>query len=253
MCYNYRPPTQYQKRQFSLADLKIAVRNKPVFSLYYSNGFNHEELPVITMDKPDALQFYSWGLVPSFIKDIQGAREISNKTLNARSETVFTTASYKLSIQDKRCLVLAEGFNEWHTVGKEKYPYHIQVLNDDFPDENRVFCFAGIYNHWVDKSTGEILHTFSILTTPANSLLEFVHNSAKRMPLILSQEDEAKWIDPTINYEDLEKLMRPYPSDKMIAYSISKLITSRKQEPNDPKVLEGFDYNLSEVPSIIHN
>ena len=71
------------------------------------------------------------------------------------------------------------------------------------------------------------------------------------MPLILSEEDEAKWIDPTINFEQLESLMKPYPSDKMIAYSISKLITSRSQQPNDPDVLRGYDYNLDTVPSII--
>ena len=251
MCYNYRPPVQFDKTQIGAKQMKVAMRKKPLFSSYYTNGFNHEELPIVTGEQRDTIQFFSWGLVPNFIKDMTGAKDIRNKTLNARSETIFTTNSFKHSIQSKRCLVPALGFFEWRTVGKDKYPYHIQVLQDDFPDDSRLFCFAGIYNNWVDKETGEVFDTFSIITTEANEILDFVHNSAKRMPVILAKADEEIWLDPSLTFEQLDSLMKPYPSNKMIGYSISKLITSRSQNPDDPDVLKGYDYNIEAVPSII--
>ncbi|MEO6844404.1 MAG: hypothetical protein ABI184_04465 [Ginsengibacter sp.] len=40
---------------------------------------------------------------------------------------------------------------------------------------------AGIYNTWTDQETGETVDTFAIVTPRANSLMQQVYRSKKRM------------------------------------------------------------------------
>jgi putative SOS response-associated peptidase YedK len=75
---------------------------------------------------------------------------------------------------------------------KKKVPYYIR-LKDDI-----AMPMAGVYDSWIDIDTGEILKTFSIITTAANSLMERIHNTKKRMPVILKGENE-KTVDRFAN------------------------------------------------------
>ena len=49
---------------------------------------------------------------------------------------------------------------------------------------------AGLWSEWTDKTTGEVLN----LTKEANELMSKIHNSQKRMPVILSQNNEMDWL-----------------------------------------------------------
>ena len=108
--------------------------------------------------------------------------------------------------------------------------------------DKEIFSLAGIFDNWTDKETGEIVDTFSILTTQANPMLEKIHNLKKRMPVILKREDEERWIDPKITKEEVNQLIKPFDESLMSAHSISKLITSRTQSNNVPEVMEPFEY-----------
>lgn len=150
------------------------------------NGFQHPKTPIITSQQKDIIQLYDWGLIPHWAKD----DSIKSKTLNARIETIHEKASFRDVIQN-RCLVLADGFYEWKWLdakGKNKQKYFISI-----PDQ-KAFAFAGLYSHWTDKSTGEIFYTYTILTTVANELMSEIHNTKKRMPIILNREDEQHWL-----------------------------------------------------------
>jgi putative SOS response-associated peptidase YedK len=68
-----------------------------------------------------------WGLIPSWAKD----RKIAWKFINARSETVRTTAAFKAAYKKRRCLLPADGFFEWKKVGKEKRPYLIGMADGE--------------------------------------------------------------------------------------------------------------------------
>lgn len=81
---------------------------------------------------------------------------------------------------------------------------------------------AELANPWTDRQTGEIINTFSIITTDANPMMEVIHNSKKRMPLILSRDDIKRWNDLTTEIDDVNNLMKPYPESKMNAYQVSK-------------------------------
>jgi len=148
------------------------------------NGFAHPDAIVIANTQPNKLQLMNWGLIPFWAKD----RTIQNSTLNAKIETLNEKPSFKYSINN-RCLIFADGFFEWQWLdekGKNKQKY-LLALKDESP-----FAFAGLWNAWTDKSTGEQLKTFTILTTEANKLMSEIHNSKKRMPVIVS--NETKWL-----------------------------------------------------------
>lgn len=162
------------------------------------NGFSYPLNPVIVDDKPDIITQYNWGLIPSWSKD----DEIRKYTLNARIETIDEKPSFRNSI-NKRCLVIANGFYEWQWLdskGKNKEKYDIGIGNDD------LFAFAGIYSQWVDTITGEIRNTYAIVTTEANELMAEIHNTKKRMPIILKQEDESKWLQ----HQPIDDFALPY-------------------------------------------
>jgi putative SOS response-associated peptidase YedK len=58
-----------------------------------------------------------------------------------------------------------------------------------------------------------------------------------RMPVILNPSDYDLWLDPSVqDPELLEPLLRPYPSDEMEAYAVSRLVNDPRNE--DPKCVE---------------
>jgi putative SOS response-associated peptidase YedK len=152
------------------------------------SGFSHPKLPII---KQGVIELSEWGLIPSFAVNEEKANELANMTLNARSDTIREKPSYKKSIVSQRCLLVVDGFFEWRHENNRKIPFYI------YPKDETVFYMGCIYNSWVNKLTGEVRDTFSIITTAANPLMEYIHNSKKRMPLILSKDDIATWIDPS--------------------------------------------------------
>lgn len=164
----------------------------------YINGFEFPKTPVIIDEQPDVITHYSWGLIPSWAKD----EDIRKYTLNAKIETLEEKPSFRNSI-NKRCLVIANGFYEWQwqdAKGKSKIKYEIGLSEED------LFAFAGIYSEWINQYTGEIVNTYSLLTTEANSFIADIHNSKKRMPVILKKEDEQSWLNQT----PYEEFMFPY-------------------------------------------
>lgn len=189
------------------------------------------------MEQPDRIQFFHWGLIPFWTKSRDEAEKIRHHTLNARAETVFDKPSFRHLPLTKRCLIPASGFFEWRDVAGAKYPYYIRLAE---PGREH-FCFAGLYDTWVDKSSGEVLQTFTILTTEANELMARVHNLKKRMPVILTPEGEEEWLT-TKDKEAVKRLLKPYPAAAMTAHTISKLLTTRGADLNTEAVTAFHEY-----------
>ena len=204
---------------------------QPVY--YFVSAFAYPTLPVIT---DEGLRFYQWGLIPKWVKDDKGVADIRMKTLNAVGETVFEKPSFRGSIAKKRCILPVNGFYEWRDVAGRKYPYFIHLKQEG------LLSLGCIYENWLDKATGEIKNTFSIITTPANPLLEKIHNLKKRMPLIISREDEKIWIDPKLEKEDIQALIKPYDDDLMDAHTVSTDANSSRKNRNVPEILEEVEY-----------
>jgi putative SOS response-associated peptidase YedK len=160
------------------------------------------------------LDFHRWGLIPSWAKD----PAIGSRLINARSETVAEKPSFRAAFKRRRCLVLADGFYEWETLGdrQTKQPHYI------FLKDHRPFAFAGLWEHWSDSTSGSELQTCTILTTAPNALMEPIHT---RMPVILAPADYAAWLDPDYHQpQALQEMLRPYDDEAMDRYRVSTLV-----------------------------
>jgi putative SOS response-associated peptidase YedK len=176
-----------------------------------------QNLSVISNSDPDKVDLYRWGLIPVWAKDPM----IGNKLINAKAETLSEKPSFRSPFQKRRCLVLADGFYEWKR-DDNKSPYRI-LLADESP-----FAMAGIWDSWYNNN-GEEVRSFSIITTVANDLVADIHH---RMPVILTRENEKRWLD-NLPREELQGMLVPYASDNMKAYKISKMVNSPKNDHPD--------------------
>jgi putative SOS response-associated peptidase YedK len=157
-----------------------------------------QPVPIIRQNPKEPVRQLSlvrWGLIPSWATD----GSIGFKTINARSETVTTTASFSEPFRSQRCLIPADGFYEWKRSGKTKQPYCFEV------GDGQVFAFAGLWDIWKDPR-GEVIQTCTILTTTPNALLADIHD---RMPVILNPADYDVWLNSG-NTEAVLKLLRPF-------------------------------------------
>ena len=189
------------------------------------NAAPSQHLPVVTNTQPDAIQFFSWGLQPFWAKDVKAVK----RSINARAETLAEKTSFRNLLKSKRCLVPADSFFEWQVTSQGKVPHRILLK-----DEN-AFSFAGLWDEWLDKSTGEILHTYTIITTTANELVKPIHD---RMPVMLSPEVEELWLDENESQDELLSLLQPYDPDEMKAYPVSPLVNSAHN--NVPEVINSL-------------
>jgi putative SOS response-associated peptidase YedK len=236
MCYNISNTIKEEKILEKRLVASYPKKLGQLSILYSVSGFTHPELPILTQDSPNEFQLYSWGLVPKWTPNADLATQFANNNLNAKSETLFEKPSFAESIEKKRCLVPITGFFEWREVNKIKYPYYIRMK------ENEIFCLAGIYDAWINKTSGEVLNTFSIVTTEANALMAKIHNIKLRMPVILPQDAEKKWLEPNLTALEIKNLMTPLDDRLMEAYTISRRITNKTLNPNVPETIERMEY-----------
>lgn len=152
----------------NLSVVEIAEKILEEQEQYRVNAFTFPDYPIITADRE--VQSFKWGLIPIWVKDKKQADEIKRMTLNARTDTIFQKPSFREPIMKKRCIVPSTGYFEWRHEGNKKIPYYIYVKDEP------IFSMAGIYDEWLDKTTGEVVKSFSIITTDPNSLTDYIHN-----------------------------------------------------------------------------
>jgi putative SOS response-associated peptidase YedK len=203
---------------------------------YYYHAFSLPDLPVICSGDNSKIKLFRWGLIPSATRDLNEAADIRLKTFNARAESIDTKPSFSASFHSKRCIIPVRGFYEWQHTGKQKIPWYI------YHSENEIITLAGIYDQWVESSTGEIFNTFSIITTEANDLLAKIHNSAKRMPVVLDSSSSKLWLDQASDTTSLKNVLRPYEDGILSAYTIGPLVNDKYADRNTPEVIKPYQY-----------
>ncbi len=239
-------PAHYTKPE--LAEMKWQLKMLSAYRdgglyRYYENGFDYLATPIITAGEPDRFKLFRWGLIPFYMSDRDKAMLLRTQTLNCISEEMHEKPSFKDAVKNaQRCLIPVTGFYEWRWLdeqGTVKIPYYIT-----FRDQ-QVRSMAGLYSRWKDKATGEYYYSYTVLTTQANSILEYVHNNKKRMPVFINREDEKAWLNRDLSHKDVMELCRPSQDTSMRAYTISKLLTTRNIVTNVPQVLQPFNYNTA--------
>lgn len=199
-----------------------------------ASGFEFPEWPLILSEAPDCFQAGGWGLIPSWTDSEAKAAKLREGCLNARGETVFTLSSFKKSIFTKRCVVPVTGFFEWMSFAGKKYPHYI------FPRNETYFSLGGIYDEWRNPKTGVAVRTFSILTTEANARMAEIHNTKKRMPLILEKNQISNWLDSSISKDEIEKMILPFPNEHMSDFTLAKFSFNGSRE--NEKALMPLEY-----------
>jgi putative SOS response-associated peptidase YedK len=197
--------------------------------------------PVIREEKDSTgreMVLMRWGLVPFFAKSLAEWKGMS--TINAKAETVATSATWRGPLKSRRCIVPADYFYEWKALDDskkpKKQPYAIQLRSGE------PFAFAGLWDAWKEpKPAKESIHTpdtwlqtFSIVTTEANELMSQIHT---RMPVILQERDWARWLDRTPTDQPPLDLLRPYDSAAMVMHPCNPLVGNVRN--NGPEMLQG--------------
>ncbi len=148
-----------------------------------------------------------WGLIPFWAKD----PSIGNRMINARAETVAEKPAFRAAYRRRRCLVLADGFYEWHKEGAGKTPYFITLASDE------PFAFAGLWEHWQSKDDEQTIESATLITADANEFMAALHN---RMPVILEPENADRWLagDKDVLSEAITKgpRLKAYPVDRHV-------------------------------------
>ena len=132
--------------------------------------------------------------------------------------------------------MIIDGFLDWcHSNGKS-FQYYIKLA------DHQPFNFAGIWDKWQNHEAGAETRTFSVITTEANPPMAQIHNTKKRMPVMLSRENEKKWIDNNLKKTDIEFLLKPYNEEEMEAYPVDRSISRLGFNTSEPSVLNTKEY-----------
>ena len=164
-----------------------------------------------------------WWLTPRW------AGEQTNRyaTFNARAETVATAPAFRASFRDRRCLVVATSFFEWQRPaarggGGGKQPYAIGLA------DRQPLAFAGVWDRWTDRGTGEVVESCAVVTTTPNALLADIHD---RMPVLVHPDERETWLYGSS--DDARHVLRPYDPDRMEAWPVATAVGNVRNDGPD--------------------
>ncbi len=195
-------------------------RPPPLFGSY--NVTPGTRVPVVRL-MPDGgreAMLAHWGLIPFW------ARGVAPKysTINATCERVQTAPAYRGPWKRaQRCLFPVNGFYEWQAVPgqKAKQPWYIHVRGQER------FALGGLW----ERSQGEdgaTVESCTIITVPANPMLAEIHNTKKRMPLIVPPDSFGAWLSG--DNDEAQDILRAYPDSELEAWEVSTFVNSPKND-----------------------
>jgi putative SOS response-associated peptidase YedK len=209
--------------------------------------------PVITSEHPKFLDLMQFGLTPFWAKKqlylfnarAEGDRNKDNNPQYSGAKDIINKPAFRKPIRSQRCLVLADAFIDGTTDDGLKKPYMVYLRNQERP-----FAMAGIFDEWLNSETGELIRSFSIITTMSNELMMKIPHH--RMPVILDKSVENRWLNKNTPLAEITRILHSYPSHKMNAYPISADIRSSKNnsknlvQPLGERLMSEYDIKQSE-------
>jgi putative SOS response-associated peptidase YedK len=214
MCGRFTLTVDPGKLQEAIPGLIVPEDLPPKYNIAPS-----QPVAVLSNEGENRLDFFIWGLIPSWAKD----PGIGNRMINARAETLSEKPAFRAAFRRRRCLVFADGFYEWRQEpgSKVKTPMYVKLKTGD------PFAFAGLWEIW-HAGDGSEVRSCTIITTSPNRLVEDIHN---RMPVILPRQVYVQWLTPgEVDPKQLNHLLEPYPDTEMEAYPVSRMVNSPKND-----------------------
>ncbi len=189
----------------------------PEFYQVKFNAAPTQLLPVITSNAPTGLSRFYWGTSPEWSKN----KTLAEKVINVRVENLTDKPALVRAMKKNRCIVPADGFYAWKKVGKKtSVPYRF-ILNT-----NAIFSFAGMWEEYEDTE-GHAIQTFMIFTMPADKIVGQIQ---ERMPVILSRESEAVWLDKDATQDQLVAVVNSASEVEFNHYPVSSAILDTRTD-----------------------
>lgn len=178
------------------------------------------QLPVITNQNKQVIEFFSWGLVPEWSPDPSNGEQI----LYAGIENVNYKATLKKTLSHKRCLIPADGFYAWRNTETGRIPYRITLSDEG------IFAFAGLWDKWEDEENNRQIYTFTIITRPSSNQLSAITD---HMPLVINKADESKWLDNSISANEAISILNNTQEQEFKFYTVSRRINDANANHKD--------------------
>jgi putative SOS response-associated peptidase YedK len=164
-----------------------------------------------------------WGLFPGRWAE----RRSGPPLINARAETLGRQPAFAESFRERRCLIPADGFYEWRDAESGKTPVWISLADGE------LFAFAGIWAALPSRDGSADLHSCAIVTCEPNELIRPIHD---RMPVVLTPDAEARWLEPGAREEEVASLLVPAPEDLLVVREVVDAVNDVRED--GPHLLE---------------
>ncbi|WP_420317952.1 SOS response-associated peptidase [Ekhidna sp.] len=193
-------------------------------AMHHLNGFDEPDLPVITNEQPDIVNFHHWAFVPFVYAPQISGRPMN--TLNARDDKIFSDRSiYKDAAESKRCLVMLDGFFDHHKKNGVAYPYYVHQKSDE------PFLVAGLWQTFQDRTDGIPINTVTLVTGRANKEMAWIHNepaysAESRMIYIVDPRDDDTWLNGSV--EQAKAIIKPLSDGALDYYPCNPIKPNKK-------------------------
>lgn len=146
-----------------------------------------------------------FGFLPSW------ASSKSSMNINARSESIYEKKTFREAFRFKRCIIPINGFYEWQIEDKEKTPFFVKDMKNDY------LGVAGIWDEYFEEQLNMNIVTVALITCDANDKLGKIHH---RMPVILEKKEFSTWLKSD-DLKEVNSLFKIYESEKLDLYEVS--------------------------------
>ncbi|WP_258104479.1 SOS response-associated peptidase [Marinoscillum sp. MHG1-6] len=200
------------------------------------NAAPTQKLPVVTNTSPEAVQLYYWGLSSK----LSNNKSISKRLFNLASDAALGRPMYRKILGTNRCWILTDGLYVWKQVSKKiQTPYYFHRPNKE------PMIIAGVYEEF-EEFDGSVSNSFNMITVPTKAPLIGYSEDA---PALLDEKQAESWLDPALEFEELESILNNINLKELTFYSVSPMINNLNLtgasliEPSQPSDQHG-NYTL---------
>ncbi|WP_083568712.1 SOS response-associated peptidase [Arcobacter sp. LA11] len=193
----------YDDKTFKI-DVKDLIKNDMIGEL--NPRYNiAPTIPIPALLNNGNYLYAHFGYLPSWAKNKK------SMNINARSESIFEKMTFRDSFKSRRCIIPINGFYEWEVEDKEKTPFFVRDMKNDY------MALAGIWDEWFDIELNMKIVTVALITCDANEKLGKIHH---RMPIVLDKKDFSTWLYSQ-KIKEVNELFKIYPSEKLDLYEVT--------------------------------
>jgi len=138
---------------------------------------------------------------------------------NARAETLASSPAYRDPFKTRRCVVPASGYFEWRKQNGQSQPMYFE------PENGEALLFAGLWDEW--RGPDGLLTSCTIVTTSAPTTTKAYHH---RLPMMLTVDEVATWIDPATAKDHLTQMMTPRLPSALTVVDLSPAVNNAREK-----------------------